>query len=364
MIVKEDDYKAVSSDYLAHHGVKGMRWGVRKQRPTSGNVRSSKKPEPSPLNKGDAVIKKGTQFQRITTGTNSGITEGVFTSYKSADKDMYTGVLGRLRVSWQAKNDPDNVVLKKMTMTAGKDIHVASRKTCIEEFERMYKEDPKAVGAFINAHEKQRFGKEVKGLGSEDYLGRGGDRRKAIMYDKFNDALAMGVDSEHGAVAKKFYNNLAAKGYDAVGDQNDIRLGTFKGKAPIIMFDTNQSISSVKYRDLTASEVYAAYTRSIGPKMVRQTLYRGNFGMEQLQPDSVAKGKAYARQLKADKYALNEKYTLKDLGDDWGKNRLSSNQIKKVSNLMDEGKTHDEAVAEIVGLGNSAVDILLKRFGI
>lgn len=348
-------------DYLCHHGVKGMKWGVRKDRETDkGRVSGARTPPPKGVK-----LAKGTQFQRVVTGTNSGINQGVFMSYKKADKDLYTGTLGRMRISWQAKNDPDNVVLKKMTLTAAKDLYIAPRKVCIEEFEKMYREDPKAVGAFINAHEKQRFGKEVRRLGTEGYLDSGtGKRKKASMYDKFNDALAMGVDSEHGAVAKKFYNNLAAKGYDAIGDQNDIRLGTFKAQAPIIMFDTNQSIGKVTYKDLSASEVYSAYTRSIGPKMVRDALYRGNFGTERLQPDSIAKGKAYARQLKQDKYTLNEKYTLKDLGEDWGQNRLSSSQIKKVSAKMDEGKTHEEAVAEVIGLGNSAVDIILNRFGI
>ena len=34
--------------YLAHHGVKGQKWGVRKQQPTSNRVRSSSSTRPSP----------------------------------------------------------------------------------------------------------------------------------------------------------------------------------------------------------------------------------------------------------------------------------------------------------------------------
>lgn len=34
--------------YLAHHGVKGQKWGVRKQQPTSGIRRSSSQTKPSP----------------------------------------------------------------------------------------------------------------------------------------------------------------------------------------------------------------------------------------------------------------------------------------------------------------------------
>lgn len=34
-----------SEDYLAHHGIKGMRWGVRRQRPSGGGGRIFGKPK-------------------------------------------------------------------------------------------------------------------------------------------------------------------------------------------------------------------------------------------------------------------------------------------------------------------------------
>lgn len=36
-------YIAREEDYLAHHGIKGMRWGVRKDRSTGGSIRGKKK---------------------------------------------------------------------------------------------------------------------------------------------------------------------------------------------------------------------------------------------------------------------------------------------------------------------------------
>ena len=38
-------------DFLAHHGVKGMHWGVRKQRVTKGRISSNRGPRKTPYDK-------------------------------------------------------------------------------------------------------------------------------------------------------------------------------------------------------------------------------------------------------------------------------------------------------------------------
>lgn len=336
-----------NDEQLYHHGVIGMKWGHHKIQITNSPTFKT--------NNGDVVLKKGTKFQRIATNSNSGFTKGVYTSYKSADKDLYKGVLGRMRVSSLLKEHGE-IKLSEITMVAGKDIAIPSKETRIEEFKKLYKQNPDGVAALINEHQKTRYGRDETNY-SENRI----NNKTKTEYQKFNDALSLSVNSKNGKVIQQYYDNLQKRGYDAIPDENDIKLSTFKAQAPIIMFDTKSSIGKTTQRTLSASEVYSAYNRSIGKKTVRDILYRGNIGFEKLKNDSRKSQNKYNRQLKKDKYELSNKYTIENLAKDWGKNRLTKNQIKKVSDLMDDGYNHEEAVTKVIGLGNTLTDKVMTK---
>lgn len=324
--------------YLAHYGVKGMKWGVRRTKEELG-YKTYK------AQKGDVTLRKGQTFQRITTNANSGIKRGVYTSYKNKDKDLYKGVLGRMRLQYQYKTGED-VALKEHTMTAKKDLHLPSRQVRLDHFKRLMKSDPEGVKALISEHQESRYGKKYEPGKLEDD------------YRKFNDALSLGQGAKNKRVINNYYLGLKKEGYDAIADENDIRLSTFKAQAPIIMFNTNESIGNISVRDLSASEVFSAYNRSFVPKTMRQLLEPKGVGFEKLEPDTGKKAKQYAEQLMKDKDVLNKDYTLENLAEDWSKG-LSSGQIRKINKKMTEGESHAEALAEVVGLGNIAVAKLL-----
>ena len=340
-----------NQDYLMHHGVKGMKWGVRHER------RNITRYTPR---KGDVILKKGLKFQRIAADSNAGYTQGVYTSYRNNDKDLYKGVLGRMRVSYLMK-EFGNVKLHEITMSSKRDIRIPSKEVRIEKFKELYKKNPEGVRNLINEHETTRYGR--KALSSYDKYMTDASKTKT-MYEKFNDAFAMGTNSKYGSVIKDYYNSLSKMGYDAIPDENDIRLSTFKADAPIIFFNTNKSISKTKSRELKAGEIFSAYNRSIGKKLVRDIIMRGNIGIENLKQNNRIENKMYNSQLKKDKTSLNKNYTMNDLGKDWGINRLTSNQIQKVSNLMDNGMSHDEAVKKVKHLGNSLLDKIMTKIGI
>ena len=59
------DGRFYSSDYLYHHGIKGMKWGVRRYQNADGSLTAAGKKRLSKRRPDDIVIKKSTQLNNV-----------------------------------------------------------------------------------------------------------------------------------------------------------------------------------------------------------------------------------------------------------------------------------------------------------
>lgn len=360
---------------LYHHGVLGMRWGVRNEETKSRYQREMRNPHGKltkkankrlhndtfqkgeyHYQKGDHLIPKGTEFKRLATDASYRTDTNVYATFKNADIIEYRGILGRLYLTRMA-NSKAKIKIKDISMTFKEDVNIASRKVAKDEFKKMLSENPEGVKKLYDEYLTKNEGKRNKSKWyteiSSDSLKNPSKRKLDYLYDRFNAAMGMGSYSDNFEVINDFHKRLLKKGYDGVADENDIKISTFKSRAPIIIFNINKMEGAdVKIRDLNSSEIFNAYNKSIRSKTTRQIL-RINPKQYDFSIDK--------KPANFGNYKLNSKFSLNDLADSYKNKRLSSWEIKKISALMGKGKTYKEASND---KNHPLVDKILKKYGV
>jgi hypothetical protein len=263
-------------DYLAHYGVSGMKWGVRREKTTLSkdtrkeartNLKTFAKStitekygaDPDLLkprvispeeyaklsSKPPRPIKKGDTIYRVTSRENETFRDLTYVTTNKKDNEVYKAImpLGLLQrggaKTYKTKYEAQYKALETLKSP--------SEKERIDAFTELF--DTPSIktrtGKLITGREMMKSGpykKEAKTLETQQ-LG-------LMFYKQFNDTAFV-----KAPLNDAYFNNLRSKGYNSVIDDNDRGHLT---KAPLIILNPDGSLKQMSVRKLHPDEVTTA----------------------------------------------------------------------------------------------------------
>lgn len=261
---------------FVHYGVKGMKWGVRKEyvshprKPTAQTVAPAtslgKKKVLTILDKVerkvyehhrvngkkyvDTVVSAGVEFQRVTVNKDEKL-DRMYAVYKSEDKNLYAGRLGQLR-----RLQTGGPVYAK-NFTSSKVVKAPSDKKS-EMLMRQLMDRDKDFSNYVKSLKDSGFNRVSKH-----------PKNDAELYKNFNLAGIMDQSENGMKQAKKYYRLLKKNGYNAITDLNDRKYSTFKANNPVILFDmknfTENSIRELGDKEINKALAVDQLRRTGGP---------------------------------------------------------------------------------------------------
>lgn len=293
---------------LAHHGIKGQKWGVRRyqyadgtltpagrKRYNSGNASGSDRlsglmgmkvkdvvntarTQITGKQYVDGFIKNGTTLARIQTNGNFE-KFAFYATYKKQDSDKYMGLFGKNLVSRanadakkaeatanvsgsdvdaaaarELRAKADSIKVYQVKLQATKKLKIPSDENASDITANLLKEDEfkkNVIASIQDSKEKMRrptqqilFNQALNAIDKDP--GKLSSSEKVSIYKALNLSL-VNHNKQEIAAQNRFYGELKKKGYNALLDYNDKEYSSYHAKRPMIIFD----VDSVKLKSVT-----------------------------------------------------------------------------------------------------------------
>lgn len=294
-------YMLLSSDYLEHHGILGQKWGIRNgpPYPLSGGrytavekrkIYTERKKGNNIYNKKhfDETISKGTEISTLSYNRDrTKETDMFYATYNEFDKNQYRAMFNR-KVP-QTLYDENGYAIGTGTFykysinnKIVKNVKVASEDSGAKIFLNLYSKnrdfynfvtDPDRMrAAFVDSKYKFSGYREVRDIlekmdNRHNYTPS--EREVRTLYRMFNYVIPNDgsgnarLGKDVATQRAKFFTAAKKQGYGALLDTNDAIYGSFKARAPIIMFDMESAVESSIRRTTKLDKIAGAATTAV-----------------------------------------------------------------------------------------------------
>lgn len=265
---------------LYHHGIKGMRWGVRRYQNTDGSLTPAGKKRYSPQelgrspvpkgvsvnSDGSITVSKGTSIQRLTSDKSRPLKDLTYASMLEYDNAKYVKYIGGKGIFGGGRD-------KIVSMKATEDLKAPSVDEASKIMVDMLNTNPKFRSSFTNMLGNTVSDKELKRMNENPT----GIDAKA-WYDELNVSMTFSPDFDKSApyIQKTFSEALQKNGYNMLRDENDFQNKV--SKAPVIILNPQKTLRVVSVSDITdelrstSKEILADY-KKLGKNWVDEYVY-------------------------------------------------------------------------------------------